>query len=192
MARQEHVQQKAQQIITQHSQSDLCIIECRDSSFRPANFLFQRIEGQGGRVKQRGRRTTGDIVTEKREAVDQNGETEGNSRGSESIKSAMSALFLRVLISSQEHVRSTELIAALLRNGLNGNSGFGFLRWHFKMNYREIVVECALRVELVMERMLLGVTTDDLNLADFGRSFSAIVRLGHSFDLTITTTRSRL
>lgn len=45
------------------------------------------------------------------------------------------------------------------------------------MNYREIVVECALRVELVMERMLLGVTTDDLNLADFGRSFSAIVRL---------------
>lgn len=33
------------------------------------------------------------------------------------------------------------------------------------------------RVELVMKRMLLGVTTDDLNLADFGRSFSAIVRL---------------
>lgn len=50
-------------------------------------------------MKQRGRRATGDVVTEKREAVDQNGKTEDNSRSSESIKSAMSALFVWVSIS---------------------------------------------------------------------------------------------
>lgn len=51
MSGQEHVQQKTQHIIAQYPQSDLCIIKRRDSSFRPANFLFQRIEGQGGWVK---------------------------------------------------------------------------------------------------------------------------------------------
>jgi len=52
MTGQENVQEKAQQIIAEHSQNDLCIIQSRDSSFWPANFLFQRIDGQGERVKQ--------------------------------------------------------------------------------------------------------------------------------------------
>ena len=120
-------------------------------------------------MKQRRCRTTGDIVTEEREAVDQNGKTEDNSKSSKSIRISMLAYIPQAL--DQGHVRSTEVIAALLRNGLNGNSGFGFLGWHFEMNYRE-TVEYALRVELwCCERereRKLGVTTDDLNLAGSG------------------------
>lgn len=70
MAGKKHVHEKAQEIIAQHPESHLRIIKRRDSSLWPTNFFLQRIEGQGGRVKQRRRRTTGDIVAEKGEAVD--------------------------------------------------------------------------------------------------------------------------
>lgn len=85
MAREENVHEKAQDVIAEHPKGHLRVVKLRDSSFWPANFCFQRIEGQGGGVKQGGRRTTGDIIAKERKAVNQHGQTKDDAKSPESV-----------------------------------------------------------------------------------------------------------
>lgn len=87
MAREENVHEKTQDVIAEHPKSHLRVVKLRDTSLWPANFGFQRIEGQGGGLKQGGCRTTGDIIAKERKAVNQHGQTKDDAKSPESVNS---------------------------------------------------------------------------------------------------------
>lgn len=130
MAWEENVHEETQEVIAEHPQSHLRVVKLRDSSFWPANFCFQCIEGQGGGMKQGGRRTTRDIIAKERKTVNQHGQTKDDAKSPESVNSksqyqpnARNSCVQAV----GEHVRSTELIATFFGNGLDGRFGLGIL-----------------------------------------------------------------
>lgn len=87
MAREENVHEKTQDVIAEHPKSHLRVVKLCDTSLWPANFCFQRIEGQGGGLKQGGRRTTGDIIAKERKAVNQHWQTKDDAKSPESVNS---------------------------------------------------------------------------------------------------------
>lgn len=85
MAWEENVHEETQEVIAEHPQSHLRVVKLRDSSFWPANFCFQCIEGQGGGMKQGGRRTTRDIIAKEGKTVNQHGQTKDDAKSPESV-----------------------------------------------------------------------------------------------------------
>lgn len=81
LAGEEDLHEEAEEVVCQHPFCHFGIVKVRNPPLWPPNLGLQFIHRERRRVEQRWRGTTGDIVASEGEAVDEDRQDEGNSKG---------------------------------------------------------------------------------------------------------------